>query len=129
MGRLEKSTQQLASTRYRTDSGCSFRSNYLNYMMKTKEEYIRQIAAMIGNRKAWQAANPDREALIRFNIPDDIGVIATISDAIEKGLVIANDAGRDLINALWEQGGNDEPTITMVRLAIELEHEPNRTAS
>lgn len=82
---------------------------------------------MVRRRQAWQKANPDREVLIQFNEHENIKIIGTISDAMKNGFVVCNDAGRDLIQSLWLLG-EEEPTFTMVNLAIHLNDDTEQNA-
>jgi hypothetical protein len=46
---------------------------------------------------------------------------------MKNGFVVCNDAGRDLIQSLWLLG-EEEPTFTMVNLAIHLNDDTEQNA-
>lgn len=85
------------------------------------EAYIQQIEKMAQNAQAWRDANPTRKAMVQFNYPPQVMLVAPISAAIENKMVSVNDAGRDLVNALWPQNVESEPSVFMVRMALELQ--------
>lgn len=76
---------------------------------------------MSENARHWRAVNPNHEVLIQFNSPPGVLIIGTISDAVKHHFVTVNEAGLELIKALWPWGGRDEPTVLMVRVVLEYE--------
>ena len=87
--------------------------------MTTEDQYIAQLQKMSENAQKWRAAHPTAEVLVQFNFPPKVGVIGTISDAIDAGAVSTNDNGLALVKALWPWDVKSEPTVFMVRLALE----------
>lgn len=88
---------------------------------KFPKSYLRQIQRMAQKAMAWRKANPTKEALVQFNYPEKVMLIAPISAALKQRLVSTNEAGLELVKALgpWDK---TEPSVFMVRLA--LEHQP-----
>jgi hypothetical protein len=90
--------------------------------MKTEEEYAQHIAAMADKINTWRRANAGlaEAAVIQFNFPKTIMLIATIGDGLEKHFLYANGPGLELLKAIggWEK--DNEPTVLMVRVALEL---------
>jgi len=93
-------------------------------MKPTPEMYEAQLNAMLANARRWRAANSEKEALIQFNFPPQVAMIAPISAAVGSGFVSANAAGLELIKALWPWDGEDEATVMMVRAVIEYDEQP-----
>jgi hypothetical protein len=85
------------------------------------QAYAQQCEAMAENARRWREANPNRETVVQFNRPPKVLIIGTISDAVKHHFVTANEAGLELIKALWPWGGRDEPTVLMVRVVLEHE--------
>jgi len=85
--------------------------------------WMRQIKKMAENAAAWRKANPGRDAKVQFNYPRNVMVVAPISVAIKNGYVSADVAALELIRSLWRQDDKTEPTVFMVRMAIELSDE------
>ncbi len=90
--------------------------------MKTRnkvneETYIAQISAMVKTAQRWRADNPTKTALVAFNYPREVMLVAAISVAIEKGFVSTNAAGLELIKALGSWDDENEPSVLMVRIA------------
>lgn len=90
-------------------------------MASTPERYKAQLDKMYQRKLEWLSNNPEKKVQVVFNFPRSTYVIATISQAVEKGLVVCNDAGLELVKALWEWGVETEPTIGMVRAVLEHE--------
>ncbi len=90
-------------------------------MKPTPVEYEAQLKTMIDNAERWRNAYPEKIVLIQFNFPPQVAVIAPISDAVKAGVVTANDAGLELLKALWPWDAYDEPTVLMVQAVIEFE--------
>jgi hypothetical protein len=89
--------------------------------MTPGEQHAKQTAIMAQNVRHWRAANPNRETVIQFNIPPGVLVISSISDAVTHHYVSTNEAGLELLKAMWPWGVEDEPTVLMVRVALEYE--------
>jgi len=90
-------------------------------MKPTLEQYEAQLKTMLDNAERWRKANPEKNALISFNYPPGVAVIGTIEDAIEVGAVTTNEAGLELVKALWSWDAPDMPTVLMVRAVLEFE--------
>ena len=88
--------------------------------MKTAQEYLTQIEAMAQKAKRWREKHPNAWAKVQFNFPPTVGIIMTITEAIQCGFVSCNDDGLSLITALGPWEDKDEPTVTMVRAALEI---------
>lgn len=88
-------------------------------MTATHEGYVEQIRQMALNKADWLKRNPAREVLVQFNHPPHVAIIITISEAVAKGFVSTNEAGLELLKALWDWDADSEPTVTMVRIAME----------
>lgn len=84
-----------------------------------QRQYTSQMDTMKERADAWRKANPDRVVMIAY--PARVGLIGCISVGLEHGFVKANDAGLDLLKALWPWGGRDEPTVLMCRAVLEYE--------
>jgi hypothetical protein len=85
---------------------------------KAAQQYESRVLAMAERARTWRENNPDRVAKVQFNFPPQVCLIATINDAIEHGYVTTNEAGAELVQAL-RAPGEDEPTVLMVRIALE----------
>lgn len=83
--------------------------------------YGEQLEKMADNARAWRAANPEREVKVQFNYPPGVVVIQSISEAVKKSTVSANEAGLELLKALWPWDDRSEPTVLMVRVVLEAE--------
>lgn len=68
----------------------------------------------------WRKANPTTPVTISFHIPEKVVIITTIRGALSLGLCRVNKHGYEMIKAMCEPE-DDEPTISMVREAIEME--------
>lgn len=88
--------------------------------MTTRKEYVEQLMQMAENGHRWRLANADREARVVFSYPTSVALIAPISEAIENNFVSVNEAGLELVKALWPWEGDREPTVLMVRAALEI---------
>lgn len=86
---------------------------------KTEQEYVKQIVTMADRAAEWRKKNPDREAKVQFNFPRTIFMIQPISEALATNIVSANEAGLELIKNLWGWEDSKEPTVFMVRMALE----------
>jgi hypothetical protein len=96
-------------------------------MKPTAAEYEAQLEAMAENARRWRAANADKTVLVQFNFPPFVALIAPISVAVKKGFVTTNDAGLELLKALWSWDADTEPTVLMVRAVIEYEKTENQS--
>lgn len=88
-------------------------------MSTTDQDCENQMQAMYENANKWRSENPTKEAMIQFNIPPKIFLCAPISNAIRDGFVSTNEAGLELIKALWPWDNQREPTVAMVRAVLE----------
>ncbi len=86
-------------------------------------QYRRQLETMLANKKAWLKLHPEAEIKVQFNFPPSVCLVAPISAAIKDSYVSANEAGLDLIRALWPSHytSRREPTVLMVRTVLEQE--------
>lgn len=89
------------------------------------ESYFEQIQAMHEKALEWRKANPTREVLIQFNFPPKTFLACPISSAIEHNFVSANEAGLELIKSLAPWDCRREPTVMMVKVAVEHENKQN----
>jgi hypothetical protein len=87
--------------------------------MTTPDEWEQQVQTMMDRAVEWSNNNPDKVAKVQFNYPPTIAVIAAISDAIDQKFVSCNDAGLEMIKAMWPWGDEREPTVIMVKIALE----------
>lgn len=87
---------------------------------KMMKEYEKQIETMAERAAAWRAANPSKVVKIQFNYQRAVFVVSPISSAIEKHLLSADDAGIELIKTMWPWDDPLEPTVAMVRIALEM---------
>jgi hypothetical protein len=87
--------------------------------MSIAQQYGWQVKAMARRAKEWRAGNPTKDAKVQFNYPREVAVIGSISDAIKTGYVTTNDAGLELVKALGPWRCENEPTVFMVRFALE----------
>lgn len=69
--------------------------------------------------QAWRTANPKADVVIFWREQEGLVVIATIRSAIKLGFCHVNQPGWDMLRAMCEPE-KDEPTMNMVKLAIEL---------
>jgi hypothetical protein len=81
---------------------------------KNYEDQCRIMARVVHD---WRAAK--KSAVIQFNFPRSVAVIATIGDALENHFVTADAGGLELLKLLG-LGEPIEPTVLMVRAVIEL---------
>lgn len=88
-------------------------------MSATLEDYNNQMQAMYENANRWRSENPYKTAMIQFNIPPKVFLCAPISTAIRDGFVSTNEAGLELVKALWPWDNQREPTVAMVRVVLE----------
>jgi len=88
--------------------------------MERRREYAEQILEMKRRAQAWRKANPDKEVRVQFNFPKRVFTVAAISDAVNDHLVSCNEAGLELLKALWPWDDLKEPKVTMVKIALEL---------
>lgn len=95
--------------------------NRLTKQTEFPPEYIAQLDTMLARRKAWTQANPDKVAQVQFNFPKQVCIVAPIDDAIQHKFVTTNEAGLDLIKALWPWEDMNIPTVLMVRAVLEAE--------
>lgn len=80
------------------------------------------VTRMHHRMQSWRTENPKVEATIFWRTPPDgtVMIISTIRMAIQLGFVHVNQSGYDMIRAMCEPEQH-EPTLNMVRAAIELE--------
>lgn len=85
------------------------------------------LVAMVAAGKQWTAANPDAAPVFQWGYPKDFCLVADWRTAVATGVLQANVAGRSLLEAMREacvKGGGHEPTVNMLRVAIEFTREP-----
>lgn len=96
--------------------------------MKMPEGWEAQMDKMHENATAWRAAHPDTEVKIQFNFPDQVCLIAPISEALKHKFIVTNEAGLELIKALWPMDVVSEATVLMVKIILEHEDKSFATA-
>lgn len=84
--------------------------------------YVRQIKNLIIARDAFIRAHPEADIKVQFNFPRSVMMIAVATEALEKKIIVANEAGTELIHAMCKVCP-DGATVFMVRMALEFEHE------
>lgn len=82
------------------------------------ERYEAELIGMAERARQWRAANPKTLVMVQFNFPPQVGVIATLSDALEHHLVTVNEGGCDLLKAI-AAGCRHEPSVLMLRAVLE----------
>jgi hypothetical protein len=87
---------------------------------KQQHGWMAQIKKMSENCREWRKLNPGRDAKVQFNYPRNVMLATSISQAIKQRYVSADIAGLELIRSLWRQDDKTEPTVFMVRMAIEM---------
>lgn len=75
---------------------------------------------MCVNGRKWLDKHPGAEIKIQFNFPQHVGVMASISEAIEKHFISADVAGLELLKSFWRWDLPSEPTVIMCRTALNL---------
>jgi len=95
----------------------------MNFKDKEQEKkYVAQLQTMWENAEKWRKENPETVAMIAWNYPAGVALVAPISEAIKKGFVRHNAAGLELLKALWPTWEDEtEPTVIMCRAVLELE--------
>jgi len=88
--------------------------------MNLPKSYFGQLGEMAFILSEWRSAK--KPALIQFNYPPSVAIIATISDAIRNHFVTADAGGMELLTALG-MGSANEPTVLMIKAVIDLEYE------
>lgn len=84
--------------------------------MRTQAEYDRQIRDMANRLKT--LAGYGAAPLLVWKFPKDVMLIMTISDALESGMIEANESANKIIRELVaEFPRNLEPTVFMLRVA------------
>jgi hypothetical protein len=85
-----------------------------------EDGYIGQIRTMSERAMAWRKANPNLVVTIAWCYPPQTQICTTLRHAAAIGLVQANDAGAKLLLSMIDLN-EEEPTITQVRAALEME--------
>ncbi len=87
----------------------------------TGMRYAMQVGIMAYNAKEWRRKNPGRTALVQFSSTERVAVIGPISDALAQHFVSTNEAGLELLKAMWPRWDSDsrEPTVFMCKMALE----------
>lgn len=88
-----------------------------------RKRYGDMCDSMAANAKKWKAANPNADVKIQWNWPQDVAVIAVISDAIEHNLVTVNEDGLALLKSMAPWGDESEPSVLQCRTVIEAVYE------
>lgn len=86
---------------------------------ETGRRYAEEVKKMAARARAWRSANPGREAVLQFNYPPNVCLIATVSDAVAKQFLIVNEAGMELLRTMGPMGGKNEMSVMMIRIALE----------
>jgi hypothetical protein len=86
-----------------------------------EKAYMGQIRAMQAAGRAWVKSHPKAAPMVQFNYPQNIGVIGTLAEALEKGIVSANEDGRELLRAMGAfEDIPTQPTVIMCRVALDV---------
>jgi hypothetical protein len=85
-----------------------------------QKQYADQITEMARRAKAWKEENPGKVVRVQFNYSRRIFMIAPISEAVKDHFVSCNEAGLEMVKAMWPWDDLHEPTVTMVKVALEL---------
>jgi len=84
------------------------------------DDYKAALKRLRKRMNKWRKANPTTPVTISFHIPDKVVIITTIRGALSLGLCRVNKDGWEMLKAMCEPE-EAEPTISMVREAIEME--------
>jgi len=87
------------------------------------EIYTKHVNKMYERIAAWALSNPGRPANITFLFPPDVVVACTIKEALQLGLIRADENGRELLTAIGVfdvAAGEAEPTVLMLQCALDL---------
>jgi hypothetical protein len=98
-------------------------------VLKAQENYGAQLKQMYERAQKWRAANPGLTAKVQFNFPPTVTFACPIRVALEQGIVSVNDAGLDLLKALWPWHVKDEATVLMCRAVLEFDKRRNSAGS
>jgi hypothetical protein len=84
------------------------------------DAYAAQVKKLHQLAHEWLKAHPQSNAKIQFNFPKEVGLIATMHDALKNKLVMANPQGMVLLGHMGALTNRpDTPSVFMVRIAIE----------
>lgn len=83
---------------------------------KMPAKYYAQIKEMSARARAWMKEHAGSDPKVQFNYPPNVGLIATITDARREGLVIADEAGKALLDELCRDF--TESSVYMVQMAL-----------
>jgi hypothetical protein len=87
----------------------------------TTLEYLKQIETMSRDARSYLVTHPTEEILVSYNFSNAALMIYPITEALKEKLVTVNDAAQRMFQALgWLEDRPDEPTILMVRAALEI---------
>ena len=86
-------------------------------MSKQSEAYASQIRSMIYHGNRWLDANIG-EVRIKYNFPPDVGVIATIDDAVKRGLITMSPDAAAFVREMTCQ--TPGATVFMLKCALDL---------
>jgi len=81
--------------------------------------YEAQLGEMLLNARKWRALHTGQVPEINFVAPSGAFIIGIISDALKAGYVKTNEAGLDLLKALWDWNLPTEPTVAMCQAVLE----------
>jgi len=81
--------------------------------------YVSQIVAMAGNGREWVKDHPGVDVKVQFNFTSRVFLIQPISEAVKMRMVSCNQAGEELLQAMWSWEAVDEPTVMMCKMALE----------
>lgn len=85
-----------------------------------RERFLNKLDSMEAQIREWRAIRPDTKPMIQYNYQKEVGLIATMADAVEKKFVTVNDDAKDMLDELgWLRPGQEMPTVNMVRVVIE----------
>lgn len=81
------------------------------------------LGKMTDNGRAWIKAHPEAHPQITFTVPMIVGkqvaIVGTVEDSVELGYIKCDEAGLELIKALYPWGQPETPTYAMVKEVIE----------
>lgn len=89
---------------------------------KLKDGFFLEVGKISFLFHAWLLANPNSEFSVTYKYPPEIGIIATMVDGLSSGIIEPNeDAVKAIKDLGWDTDGSTCPTVTMFRIATELE--------
>jgi hypothetical protein len=87
--------------------------------MRTEKEYFDEIRRLSRLARKYVAENPHSDAKVQFNLGPKVNVIGVVPDALQSGLMSANEDGLEMLKAMGTFDKSNTPSIMMVQAAIE----------